>query len=154
MNTPTLLESFRYLGLAVFCLGAVLLARAAEPTATFAIDATKPGPVINKNLYGQFSEHLGHCIYEGIWVGPDSPIPNTKGYRNDVLAALKTLAVPQLRWPGGCFADEYHWKDGIGPRETRPSMFNSHWGGVVENNHFGTHEFLDLCELLGIEPYV
>jgi alpha-N-arabinofuranosidase len=154
MNPPTLLVPLPYLGFAVFCLGTVILARAAEPTATLAIDATKPGPVINKNLYGQFSEHLGHCIYEGIWVGPDSPIPNTKGYRNDVLAALKTLAVPQLRWPGGCFADEYHWKDGIGPRETRPSMFNSHWGGVVENNHFGTHEFLDLCELLGIEPYV
>jgi len=118
------------------------------------LDETKSGPVINKNIYGQFAEHLGRCIYEGIWVGPDSPIPNTKGYRNDVLAALKKLGVPQLRWPGGCFADEYHWKDGIGPREKRPSIFNSHWGGVVENNHFGTHEFLDLCELLGIEPYV
>jgi alpha-L-arabinofuranosidase len=118
------------------------------------LDAAVPGPVINKNIYGQFAEHLGHCIYEGIWVGPDSPIPNTKGYRNDVLAALKNLGVPQLRWPGGCFADEYHWMDGIGDRSKRPSMFNSHWGGVVENNHFGTHEFLDLCELLGIEPYV
>jgi alpha-N-arabinofuranosidase len=140
--------------LAASLLGAVALARAADPAATLAIDATKPGPVINKNLYGQFAEHLGRCIYEGIWVGPDSPIPNTKGYRNDVLAALKTLQVPQLRWPGGCFADEYHWRDGIGPREKRPSMYNSHWGGVVENNHFGTHEFLDLCEMLGIEPYV
>jgi alpha-N-arabinofuranosidase len=128
--------------------------RAAEPTAALTVHANHAGPIINKNLYGQFAEHLGHCIYEGIWVGPDSPIPNTKGYRNDVLAALKQLGVPQLRWPGGCFADEYHWKDGIGPRETRPSMYNSHWGGVVENNHFGTHEFLDLCELLGIEPYV
>ncbi|MBI5692766.1 MAG: alpha-N-arabinofuranosidase [Verrucomicrobia bacterium] len=118
------------------------------------LDATKPGPVINKHIYGHFSEHLGRCIYEGIWVGENSPIPNTKGYRNDVLAALRTLKVPQLRWPGGCFADEYHWKDGIGPREKRPSMINTHWGGVVENNHFGTHEFLDFCELLGIEPYV
>ena len=135
-------------------LGSALLARADETTATLTLDAAKPGPVISKNIYGQFAEHLGRCIYEGIWVGPDSPIPNTKGYRNDVLAALKTLQVPQLRWPGGCFADEYHWKDGIGPRESRPSMFNSHWGGVVENNHFGTHEFLDLCEMLGIEPYV
>ena len=135
-------------------LGSAALARADDSTATLILDAAKPGPVISKNIYGQFAEHLGRCIYEGIWVGPDSPIPNTKGYRNDVLAALKTLAVPQLRWPGGCFADEYHWKDGIGPRETRPSMFNSHWGGVVENNHFGTHEFLDLCEMLGIEPYV
>ena len=154
MNTSTLLAPLPYLGLAVFCLGTVLLANAAESTATLAIDAAKPGPVINKAIYGQFAEHLGHCIYEGIWVGPGSPIPNTKGYRNDVLAALKTLAVPQLRWPGGCFADEYHWKDGIGPRAARPSMYNSHWGGVVENNSFGTHEFLDLCELLGIEPYV
>ncbi len=140
-------------------IGATLLCsaafgRAADATATIALDAAKPGPVINKNIYGQFAEHLGRCIYEGIWVGPDSPIPNTKGYRNDVLAALKTLQVPQLRWPGGCFADEYHWRDGIGPREKRPSMYNSHWGGVVENNHFGTHEFLDLCEILGIEPYV
>lgn len=166
MNTPVLRFSLRRLGLAALCLGATLLGRAADPAATssrqsststtadLAIDAAQPGPVINKNIYGQFAEHLGRCIYEGIWVGPDSPIPNTKGYRNDVLAALKTLAVPQLRWPGGCFADEYHWRDGIGPRETRPSMYNSHWGGVVENNHFGTHEFLDLCELLGIEPYV
>lgn len=122
--------------------------------ATLVLRADQPGPVINRNIYGHFAEHLGHCIYEGIWVGPDSSIPNTKGYRNDVLAALKQLQVPVLRWPGGCFADEYHWKDGIGPRASRPSMFNSHWGGVVENNHFGTHEFLDLCELLGIEPYV
>jgi alpha-N-arabinofuranosidase len=124
------------------------------PAAQLTLQADQSGPVISKNLYGQFSEHLGHCIYGGIWVGPDSPIPNTKGYRNDVLAALKQLGVPQLRWPGGCFADEYHWRDGIGPREKRPSMYNSHWGGVVENNHFGTHEFLDLCELLGIAPYV
>jgi alpha-N-arabinofuranosidase len=140
--------------LATLALGAVALVRAEAPTATLTLRADQPGPVINKNIYGQFAEHLGRCIYEGIWVGPDSPIPNTRGYRNDVLAALRTLQVPQLRWPGGCFADEYHWRDGIGPREKRPSMYNSHWGGVVENNHFGTHEFLDLCELLGIEPYV
>jgi alpha-N-arabinofuranosidase len=138
---------------------AAFVAAAVAPIASAAdaqliLDASKTGPVINKNIYGQFSEHLGHCIYEGIWVGPDSPIPNTKGYRNDVLAALKQLQVPQLRWPGGCFADEYHWRDGIGPREKRPSMFNSHWGGVVENNHFGTHEFLELCEMLGIDPYI
>ncbi len=132
----------------------VSFARAAEPVAQLALDAGQSGPVINRNIYGQFSEHLGRCIYEGIWVGEDSPIPNTKGYRNDVLAALKQLKVPLLRWPGGCFADEYHWKDGIGPRESRPAMYNSHWGGVVENNHFGTHEFLDLCEMLGIEPFV
>ena len=126
----------------------------AAPEATLVVRADEPGAVINKNIYGQFSEHLGHCIYGGIWVGKDSKIPNTDGYSNAVLAALKDLKVPILRWPGGCFADEYHWKDGIGPMEKRPSIYNSHWGGVVENNHFGTHEFLNLCEMLGIEPYV
>jgi alpha-L-arabinofuranosidase len=109
---------------------------------------------INKNIYGHFAEHLGRCIYEGIWVGEDSSIPNTKGIRNDVLAALKNINVPVLRWPGGCFADEYHWKDGVGPRENRKRMVNTHWGGVVENNHFGTHEFMLLCELLECEPYI
>jgi alpha-N-arabinofuranosidase len=144
--------------LAIFPLVAAAAINAAAPAsahrASLAIDAAKPGPVINKNIYGHFSEHLGRCIYEGIWVGEDSPIPNTKGFRNDVIAALQTLKVPQLRWPGGCFADEYHWRDGIGPREKRPAMINTHWGGVVENNHFGTHEFLDFCELTGIAPYV
>ncbi|MEH7414454.1 alpha-N-arabinofuranosidase [Neobacillus drentensis] len=109
---------------------------------------------INKNIYGHFAEHLGRCIYEGIWVGEDSSIPNTKGIRNDVLTALKNIKVPVLRWPGGCFADEYHWKDGIGPKENRKRMVNTHWGGVVENNHFGTHEFMLLCELLECEPYI
>lgn len=109
---------------------------------------------INKNIYGQFSEHLGRCVYEGIWVGHDSPIPNTDGIRNDVIGALKELQVPVLRWPGGCFADEYHWQDGIGPYENRPRMLNTHWGGVEENNHFGTHEFMRLCELIGAEPYI
>ena len=129
-------------------------ARAADPAATLTIDAGKPGAVINKNIYGHFTEHLGHCIYEGIWVGPDSTIPNVRGIRTDVVEALKRLAVPQVRWPGGCFADEYHWRDGIGPRESRPAMINTHWGGVVENNHFGTHEFLDFCEQTGAEPYI
>ncbi|MBD8069052.1 alpha-N-arabinofuranosidase [Bacillus sp. PS06] len=109
---------------------------------------------INRNIYGHFAEHLGRCIYEGIWVGEDSPIPNTKGIRNDVLTALKNLQIPVLRWPGGCFADEYHWKDGIGPKEGRKRMVNTHWGGVIENNHFGTHEFMLLCELLETEPYI
>ncbi|MFY9176022.1 MAG: alpha-N-arabinofuranosidase [Caldicoprobacterales bacterium] len=109
---------------------------------------------VNRNIYGHFSEHLGRCIYEGIWVGEDSPIPNTDGIRNDVLEALKKMGIPVLRWPGGCFADEYHWKDGVGPREKRKKMINTHWGGVVENNHFGTHEFMRLCELLECEPYI
>ena len=130
------------------------LGRAVDPAAQLVIDAGKAGPVINKNIYGHFTEHLGHCIYEGIWVGPNSPIPNVRGIRSDVVAALKKLNVPQVRWPGGCFADEYHWRDGIGPRESRPAMINTHWGGVVENNHFGTHEFLDFCEQVGCAPYL
>lgn len=121
---------------------------------TVIINADVKKGKINKNIYGHFAEHLGRCIYEGIWVGEESPIPNTKGIRNDVLAALKKINIPVLRWPGGCFADEYHWKDGIGPREDRKRMVNTHWGGVVENNHFGTHEFMLLCELLGTEPYI
>jgi alpha-N-arabinofuranosidase len=111
-------------------------------------------PHVNPDVYGHFSEHLGKCIYEGLWVGEDSPIPNVRGIRSDVVNALKAIKVPVLRWPGGCFADEYHWKDGIGPRKDRPGIYNSHWGGVVETNHFGTHEFLDLCEQLGAKPYV
>jgi alpha-N-arabinofuranosidase len=118
------------------------------------IHADQGKNTINRNIYGQFSEHLGRCIYEGIWVGENSSIPNTRGIRNDVVAALKKIKVPVLRWPGGCFADEYHWKDGIGPREKRPAMINTHWGGVTENNHFGTHEFMDLCEQLGTDAYI
>jgi alpha-N-arabinofuranosidase len=126
----------------------------ASLSATLVVQGGQPGAVINPNIYGHFTEHLGHCIYEGIWVGEGSPIPNTRGIRNDVVAALKKIKAPQIRWPGGCFADEYHWRDGIGPKESRPSMINTHWGGVVENNHFGTHEFLDFCEQVGTEPYI
>jgi len=109
---------------------------------------------INRNIYGHFAEHLGRCIYEGFWVGKDSPIPNTRGIRNDVVEALRALKIPVLRWPGGCFADEYHWMEGIGPPEQRPAMVNTHWGMVTETNAFGTHEFLDLCEQLGCEAYI
>ncbi len=109
---------------------------------------------INKDIYGSFSEHLGRCIYEGTYVGEDSAIPNVKGIRKDVVKALKEMGLPVLRWPGGCFADEYHWKDGIGPKEARKKMINTHWGGVVEDNSFGTHEFFELCEQLGCEAYV
>lgn len=118
------------------------------------LHADKEGNTIYKEIYGQFAEHLGSCIYGGLWVGPESTIPNTDGYRKDVLEALKALHVPVLRWPGGCFADEYHWRDGIGPRDQRPSMKNNNWGGTIEDNSFGTHEFLNLCELLGCEPYI
>ncbi|GAF17588.1 alpha-N-arabinofuranosidase 2 [Bacillus sp. JCM 19046] len=116
--------------------------------------ANKAGAEINPAIYGHFAEHLGRCIYEGIWVGEDSPIPNKKGLRLDVLTALKELQIPVLRWPGGCFADEYHWKDGIGPREKRKKMVNTHWGGTVETNQFGTHEFMLLCEEIGAAPYI
>lgn len=109
---------------------------------------------ISKYIYGHFAEHLGHCIYDGLWVGPESNIPNTRGIRSDVVQALRNLNIPVLRWPGGCFADEYHWQDGIGPIEQRPTMVNTHWGGVTETNRFGTHEFMDLCEQLGCEPYI
>ncbi|HMS70722.1 MAG TPA: alpha-L-arabinofuranosidase C-terminal domain-containing protein [Saprospiraceae bacterium] len=110
---------------------------------------------IDKNIYGHFAEHLGRCIYGGIYVGEDNKkIPHTDGIRNDVVAALKELKVANLRWPGGCFADTYQWKNGIGPKESRPSMSNSWWGGVTEDNSFGTHEFLDLCEKIGAEPYM
>ena len=109
---------------------------------------------IKKEIYGHFSEHLGRCIYEGIFVGEDSDIPNTKGMRIDVVEALKNLDIPVLRWPGGCFADEYHWMDGIGPKEGRKCMVNTNWGGVVEDNSFGTHEFFELCSQIGCEPYI
>ena len=109
---------------------------------------------INRNIYGHFSEHLGRCIYGGLFVGEDSAIPNVKGMRTDVVEALKHIKVPVLRWPGGCFADEYHWKDGIGPKGSRKRMVNTHWGGVVEDNSFGTHEFMELCAQLGCEPYI
>ena len=133
-------------------------AQAPAPAPTPVVAATvrvdRPGPVVNRNVYGHFAEHLGRGIYEGLWVGPDSPIPNTRGIRNDVVTALKALNIPVLRWPGGCFADEYHWKDGIGPRDKRPAMINTHWGGVVEDNSFGTHEFMDLVEQLGTDAYI
>ena len=109
---------------------------------------------INREIQGHFSEHLGRCIYEGLYVGEKSDIPNTNGMRNDVVAALKEMKIPLLRWPGGCFADEYHWKDGIGPKENRKKMINTHWGGVIEDNSFGTHEFMELCRQLECMVYI
>lgn len=122
--------------------------------ATATIHADRGTQKIHKEIYGQFAEHLGSCIYGGLWVGENSNIPNIKGYRKDVFEALKNLQIPVLRWPGGCFADEYHWTDGIGPKEKRPKMQNNNWGGTIEDNSFGTHEFLNLCEMLGCEPYI
>ena len=118
------------------------------------IHADKPGAQISRNIYGQFSEHLGRDIYDGIWVGESNSIPNTRGIRNDVVAALKKIEVPVVRWPGGCFADEYHWMDGIGPRDQRPGRINTTWGGVIEDNQFGTDEFLDFCDQIGAAPYI
>ena len=110
---------------------------------------------ISRHIYGHFAEHLGRCIYGGMYVGEaNTKIPNTAGVRNDVIQALRELKVPNLRWPGGCFADAYQWKDGIGPKEKRPKMVNVWWGGVTEDNSFGTHDFLDLCEKIGAEPYL
>lgn len=109
---------------------------------------------INAEIYGHFSEHLGRCIYEGLYVKEDAGIPHVNGMRTDVVEALKEMQVPVLRWPGGCFADEYHWKDGIGPKENRKKMVNTHWGGVTEDNSFGTHEFMELCEQLGCKTYI
>ncbi len=125
-----------------------------RPANLLVVDADQGRTTIHRNLYGHFAEHLGRGIYEGLWVGEDSPVPNVGGIRSDVVAALRELAPPVLRWPGGCFADEYHWRDGIGPRAGRPGTLNTHWGGVVENNHFGTHEFFALCEQLGAQPYL
>jgi alpha-N-arabinofuranosidase len=118
------------------------------------VDASQPGAKVDRHLFGQFAEHLGKGIYEGVWVGPDSPIPNTRGIRNDIVAALKAIKVPNVRWPGGCFADEYHWRKGVGPREKRPVTLNPNWGGVTEPNTFGTHEFLDFVEQIDSEAYL
>ena len=131
---------------------AISVPMAAAQKVQMFVDASKPGAKIDRNIFGQFAEHLGHGIYEGIWVGPDSKIPNTRGIRNDVVAALKALKVPDVRWPGGCFADEYHWRKGIGPQRT--VTLNPNWGGVIEPNTFGTHEFMDFLDQIGAEAYL
>ena len=141
--------------IALAMMPAALSQKASEAArASIIIDTDLGSETISRHIYGHFSEHLGRCIYGGYWVGEGSSIPNTRGIRNDIVEALKRTQIPNLRWPGGCFADEYHWMDGIGPRDKRPKMINTHWGGVTEDNSFGTHEFLDLCEQLGAEPYI
>lgn len=138
------------LSAAILC--AALLASAQHET----LLSIKPAntQLISKHIYGHFSEHLGRCIYDGFWVDEKSTIPNKGRIRLDVVDALKKIKIPNLRWPGGCFADEYHWRDGIGPRKDRPKMVNTNWGGVTEDNSFGTHEFLELCDMLQTEPYI
>lgn len=128
------------------------LATFAQNEITVQTDSAKT--IISKQIYGHFAEHLGRCVYGGFYVGENSKIPNTAGVRNDVVAALKKLKIANLRWPGGCFADTYHWKDGIGPKDKRPTIVNTWWGGVTENNSFGTHDFLNMCELIGTDPYL
>jgi alpha-N-arabinofuranosidase len=126
----------------------------AELRATAVIQGDRDGGRIDRHIYGHFAEHLGRCVYDGLWVGEDSPISNVGGVRTDVVEALRRIKIPNLRWPGGCFADDYHWRDGIGPAEDRPRTINMHWGDVIDTNAFGTHEFLNLCELLDCEPYI
>jgi alpha-L-arabinofuranosidase len=133
-------------------VAALSLPLTAADKVELSVDASKPGAKIDRNLFGQFAEHLGHGVYEGIWVGPDSKIPNTRGIRNDVVAALKGIKVPNVRWPGGCFADEYHWRKGIGAK--RSVTLNPNWGGVIEPNTFGTDEFMDFLDQIGAEAYV
>ncbi len=141
------------IGAALMSLTVTMPVMAAE-SVRLSIDASKTGARIDRNIFGQFAEHLGHGVYEGIWVGPDSNIPNTHGIRNDVVAALKALRVPNVRWPGGCFADEYHWRKGIGPSNQRVVTLNPNWGGVIEPNTFGTHEFMDFLDQIGADAYI
>ncbi len=145
--------------LATLALAAVLVCSAAAASAQsesidLSIDAAHPGARISRDLFGQFAEHLGTGIYGGIWVGKNSPIPNVRGIRSDVVAALRALKVPNVRWPGGCFADEYHWRDGIGPASTRKSTVNTNWGGALEPNSFGTDEFMDFIDQIGSSAYL
>ena len=146
-------DTLRKIGLHRLALAAAAQAQAAN-TVQATLRADQPGETVSRYIFGQFAEHLGYGIYGGIWVGEDSKIPNTRGYRNDVVQALRHLQVPVVRWPGGCFADEYYWRDGVGPRDKRRVKVNTHWGGVIEPNSFGTHEFMDFAELIGTDAYV
>ncbi len=133
---------------------ALAMASPALADTNVTVDADAPAPKYDKRIFGQFAEHLGNGIEDGIWVGMDSPIPNENGYRKDVLDALRAIKVPLVRWPGGCFADEYHWREAIGPKTGRKVKINTHWGYVTEDNKFGTHEFMNFAEAVGAEPYV
>ncbi|MGB2870211.1 MAG: alpha-L-arabinofuranosidase C-terminal domain-containing protein [Bacteroidota bacterium] len=146
------MKTHTFLSALVFSLSLGIQAQPKE--SKLVVNVSDTGVVISKDIYGHFAEHLGTCIYGGIWVGEKSSIPNTRGIRNDVVAALKKIHAPAVRWPGGCFADGYHWMEGIGPRDKRPKLVNTTWGGVTEDNSFGTHEFMDFCEQIGAEPYI
>ncbi|TVQ03641.1 MAG: alpha-N-arabinofuranosidase [Balneolaceae bacterium] len=137
-----------------FLLSLVMITASLAQDNKIIINADQELSTISRHIYGHFAEHLGDGIYGGIWVGENSTIPNTNGFRTDVLEALKHLEVPNIRWPGGCFADEYNWMDGIGPQSERPKRLNTHWGMVLEDNSFGTHEFLNFTEMIGAEPVI
>lgn len=139
-------------GAALAC--AVLPTVGAAQDTTVTIAADQPGATISRQIFGQFAEHLGTGIYGGVWVGPDSAIPNVRGIRTDVVEALKAIRVPNVRWPGGCFADEYHWRNGIGAPSARRATVNANWGGAIEPNTFGTDEFMDFVGQVGTEAYV
>ncbi|MBN2130661.1 MAG: alpha-N-arabinofuranosidase [Sedimentisphaerales bacterium] len=154
MNRRRLTLAIVILGLAGSVRGVTGITADSEEPDKLLVHTDRGKDRIAPEIYGHFAEHLGRCIYEGFWVGEDSDIPNTRGIRTDVVEALRQIRVPVLRWPGGCFADEYHWREGVGPREKRGKMINTHWGRVIDDHSFGTHEFLDLCEMLGCEAYV
>lgn len=147
------LRFYKFL-LMVAWVNLMIIETTAQKTAAIIIDVNASKHTISKHIYGHFSEHLGRCIYDGFWVADTMQVPKKDRIRLDVVEALKKIKVPNLRWPGGCFADEYHWRDGIGKSNKRPEMINTHWGGITEDNSFGTHEFLALCNLLTCEPYI
>ena len=147
------MKIFARLGLSLLALASASIVEAETPTA-ITIQADKPGPVIDRQIFGQFAEHLGQGVYGGIWVGKDSKIPNVRGIRSDVVAALRAIHVPNVRWPGGCFADEYHWRWGVGPQDKRRQTLNASWGNVIEPNSFGTDEYFDFLDQIGADAYV
>src|SRR5580692_9804279 len=139
---------------ALLAAGSCIAESVPAPLVQLRVEDTRPGPVISRDIFGQFAEHLGSGIYGGIWVGKDSAIPNVRGIRTDVVGALRALHVPNVRWPGGCFGDEYHWRDGVGPAADRKTTVNSNWGGALEPDSFGTDEFMDFLDQIGSEAYI
>jgi alpha-N-arabinofuranosidase len=152
--TSTLRRGAIVLLLSGLTVAAPSLAETGGKPTSATLHADAPGPVYHKEIFSQFAEQLGHGIYGGLWVGKESKIPNTDGFRNDVVGALRALDVPVIRWPGGCYADEYHWRDGVGPQKARPVKVNTHWGGVTDPNTVGTDEYFDLLRLVGAKAYV